>query len=75
MLNENGYDARLGSYLTGAEASKIAKEIKELGVCRSCVLAWCQRITNYELSLACVMRNAYESNYLRFTGKLFIAGL
>lgn len=40
MLNESGYDARLGSYLTGVEASKIEKEIQELGICRSCVLAW-----------------------------------
>jgi len=40
MLNENGYDARLGSYLTGIEESKIEKEITELGICRSCVLAF-----------------------------------
>jgi len=40
MLNEGGYDAHLGSYLTGVEVSKIDQEIKELGVCRSCVLAW-----------------------------------
>ena len=40
MLNKNGYDASLGSYLTGVETSKVDREIKELGVCRSCVLAW-----------------------------------
>jgi len=40
MLNENGYDARLGTYLTGAETSKIDREIKTLGICRSCTLAW-----------------------------------
>ena len=40
MLNENGYDARLGSYLTSAQASKIDKEIGTLSVCRSCALAW-----------------------------------
>jgi len=40
MLNENGYNSRLGAYLTGAEESKIEREINELGVCRSCALAW-----------------------------------
>jgi len=40
MLNENGYDARLGSYLTGASEDEISGQIEELGKCRSCTLAW-----------------------------------
>jgi len=40
MLNENGYNARLGAYLTGAEESEINSEIEELGKCCSCKSAW-----------------------------------
>ena len=40
MLNENGYDARLGSYLTKAEESEIDNKIKESGTCQSCMAAW-----------------------------------
>ena len=40
MLNENGYDARLGSYLTKAEESEIDNEVEESGTCRSCMAAW-----------------------------------
>ena len=40
ILNENGYDARLGSYLTKAEESDIDNEIKESGTCQSCIAAW-----------------------------------
>ena len=42
MLNENGYHARLGSYLTGEPESEIGIQIEELGKCRSCTLAWRQ---------------------------------
>ncbi len=40
MLNENGYDARLGAYLTGTEESEINREIEEIGKCRSCKMSW-----------------------------------
>lgn len=39
-LNENGYDARLGALLTGAEESLIREQIEEIGRCRSCARAW-----------------------------------
>lgn len=42
MLNENGYGAGLGSYLTGASEDEISRQIEELGKCRSCTLAWKQ---------------------------------
>ncbi len=42
MLNENGYHARLGSYLTGESESEIERQIEALGKCRSCTLAWRQ---------------------------------
>ena len=40
MLNENGYDAHLGSYLTGDGETESSRKIEEFGVCRACILAW-----------------------------------